>query len=820
MVVDCLLPGQVRQLGGRSTYLTPRRPVKTTAADCEIRGGEYVAFDRADYGTSLKIWLPQAKSGDPEAQTYVGEIFEKGLGTASDYAAAAAWYKKAAEQGYTRAQINLGQLYEQGLGVPQDMRQALNWYRRASGLEDDDLQFASSVRVTMQAKEQKIQQLQEQSQRSEKEAAELRRQLEQARNELNSRQDELNKTRDKLEDIRRQLKEQDEAIKSNSESGLKKRRQELDQEETRLQAERKEISKLESVVAGQEGSLSADQREAVKRNNKLQSQLLQERADAKRLRDRLDQVNEELADSRAALGENEQADAALVAQLQSAENERRSLEQDLASRQGQIEELRSSLEAVKDSLDQSAARYAKAVSDLEQRKALHEVELQRVKAERDRLAAKSREDVEHIKQLRAKLEKQEQEYEHRLQTREKELADTRRELDQIREEIAPGEQNDASAATVASAEPPSIELIEPPVTLTRSGNYTADVRNDLEKREVVGKITAPAGVKVFSVNEQPEEVDPNGLFNIQVPMKGPRTSVSMVVIDKLGQRVTLDFDLFRRLEEAKSSGTKQAAEDQGPKKDFPYIQGLGNYYALVIGNSKYKDFPSLHTPATDAKAVADLLETEYGYKTKLILNATRYDILTALNDYRAQLTSDDNLLIYYAGHGEIDDVNSNAYWLPVDAEKDNTANWISTRNISEILNVMTAKQVLIVADSCYSGALTRSALARLQGGKTVEEWVNWFKKVSKLRTRMILSSGGKEPVNDGGGGEHSLFAKAFIEALRENHHALDGYRLYISVSDIVKNAIKAQNLPVNQTPQYAPIKFAGHEAGEFIFQPI
>src|SRR5262245_65202737 len=46
-VVDCLLPGQVRKLG-RMTFLTPRRPIKTTAQDCEIRGGEYVAYDRAD----------------------------------------------------------------------------------------------------------------------------------------------------------------------------------------------------------------------------------------------------------------------------------------------------------------------------------------------------------------------------------------------------------------------------------------------------------------------------------------------------------------------------------------------------------------------------------------------------------------------------------------------------------------------------------------------------------------------------------------------------------------------------------------------------
>jgi hypothetical protein len=145
MIVDCLLPGQVRQLGTNSRYLTARRPIKTTASECAIRGGEYTAFDRADYATALKVWIEQAKLGDPEAQTYVGEIYEKGLGLPADYQVAALWYQRAAEQNFTRAQINMGNLYEKGLGVPKDPVQALNWYRKASGLNTDHLQYASSI---------------------------------------------------------------------------------------------------------------------------------------------------------------------------------------------------------------------------------------------------------------------------------------------------------------------------------------------------------------------------------------------------------------------------------------------------------------------------------------------------------------------------------------------------------------------------------------------------------------------------------------------------------------------------------------------------
>ena len=152
-IVDCLLPGQVRQLGN-ATYLTPRRPISTTAVDCRIRGGEYVAYDRADYKTALKVWMPAAEAGDADAQNSVGEIFERGLGTEPNYVVAAHWFERAAKQGHKGAQFNLGTLYEAGNGVKQDKIEALNWYRRAWGLSDDSLQYRSEDERAMIAQAQ------------------------------------------------------------------------------------------------------------------------------------------------------------------------------------------------------------------------------------------------------------------------------------------------------------------------------------------------------------------------------------------------------------------------------------------------------------------------------------------------------------------------------------------------------------------------------------------------------------------------------------------------------------------------------------------
>ena len=145
-VVDCLLPGQLRKLGNR-TYMTPRRPIRTTAVDCAIRGGEYTAWDRANYQTALRVWLPAAEEGDPEAMNYVGEIFERGLGAEPNLEIARFWYERAASAGYKPAQVNLAVLYDTGRGVDRDPVAAINWYRRAWGVPEEEL-LISTEKVT------------------------------------------------------------------------------------------------------------------------------------------------------------------------------------------------------------------------------------------------------------------------------------------------------------------------------------------------------------------------------------------------------------------------------------------------------------------------------------------------------------------------------------------------------------------------------------------------------------------------------------------------------------------------------------------------
>src|SRR5262249_19029459 len=91
-------------------------------ADALHRGK--AAYDRQDYLTAFREWLPLAQQGYAPAQHNLGVMYSEGRGVAQDDALALSWHLQAAVQGYAPAQHNLGQMYEQGRGVARDLVEA------------------------------------------------------------------------------------------------------------------------------------------------------------------------------------------------------------------------------------------------------------------------------------------------------------------------------------------------------------------------------------------------------------------------------------------------------------------------------------------------------------------------------------------------------------------------------------------------------------------------------------------------------------------------------------------------------------------------
>jgi TPR repeat protein len=259
---------------------------------------------------------------------------------------------------------------------------------------------------------------------------------------------------------------------------------------------------------------------------------------------------------------------------------------------------------------------------------------------------------------------------------------------------------------------------------------------------------------------------------------------------------------------AQTSGQRGTALDPQP---LPTWAKNGSYYALIIGINQYRPpLPILKTAVDDARSLAKVLSEHYGFQVKLLLNenATRKNILDTLVHYRGSLQENDNLLIYYAGHGNSDPEANKAYWLPADAESDTTSNWIIADELTTDIRGLPARHVLIISDSCYSGDLTREA--NFDMGANDEK--AFLRKKMANKSRTLMSSGGDEPVADTGPGGHSAFAGALLKGLEHvDENTFTAERFF---HEFVQQQVAGK---YNQDPQYIYIHNSGHDNGDFVF---
>lgn len=248
------------------------------------------------------------------------------------------------------------------------------------------------------------------------------------------------------------------------------------------------------------------------------------------------------------------------------------------------------------------------------------------------------------------------------------------------------------------------------------------------------------------------------------------------------------------------------------------IESFGHYHALVIGNDHYAHWPKLMNAISDATAIADLLRKRYGFTVTLLRDADRDQIMDALDQYQQVLTGKDNLLIYYAGHGHVDQALDRGYWIPVNAEKDGRSKWIPLLSVIDQFQLFPAKHIMVVADSCFIEKLTRSSLAQVKPGLPDKVRFEVLTVLSQKRVRTAMSSGGCMPVLGAGGSWHSVFAEAFLGVLEDNLIIVEAGRLFDAIQARVMST--SQKLGSKQIPTYDPIHMAGHESiGDFIFVP-
>jgi hypothetical protein len=723
----------------------------------------------------LKIWLAEAQKGSAEAQYYTATLYEKGATGGADYEQAAGWYRKAAEQGDNRAAIGLGRLYEQGLGVKKDHGEAFKWFAKASGLDETALSQLANRQDPDPEVAKRIRELEQILAAKDQEIKKLSGDLRQVNATVAGLQQSLTERSLQAQQARARLAQQEEQSKT-LQAELDKIRAQPDKSQ--------QTAALEQQLQQLKSSMAQDTQQLTERNAEI-SQLQARIALLEKNAERIQVLEQTVArkDSEA---------KTLRAQVATANQDLSRLSSQLEERQRlAVDDRRKSQEA--------EDRYQKA-----------RVELDQLRAKPDQSAAVAKYE-ETVKKLQQDMGRAKQE----ATERTKEIAQLQQKIASLEAEA----EKQAKALQVASVtdlgfDGPSLEIIDPPLAKTRGIQVTKDELavpvSTGTRRSVTGRVLAPAGLRTLTVNGEAVKPNDDGVFSATLPALRSghdEIAVQILAVDMQNKRAALKFML-----KARGSAT---VIPLATKQD---LAGFGRYHALVIGNDHYKHWPQLTNAVSDATAVAKVLKEHYGFQVTLLKDATRAQIMKALNQYRKILTEKDNLLIYYAGHGHLEQGIDRGYWIPVDAEISDNSEWVLLPGVTDMLQLISAKHVMVVADSCFGGKLTRSSLVQLKPGLTDEARLDLLKTLAQKRVRTAMTSGGVKPVLDTGGSGHSVFAEAFVGVLDENTTVLEAERLFWALRTRVVSM--SQKLNAEQIPTYDPIHMAGHESlGDFIFVP-
>jgi len=348
----------------------------------------------------------------------------------------------------------------------------------------------------------------------------------------------------------------------------------------------------------------------------------------------------------------------------------------------------------------------------------------------------------------------------------------------------------AQSASAIDTTPPAITITSPQVT--RGVNLVSKETS----LPVTGKATDASGVSSVTVNGQPSALDENGNFSAELLLKPGENQITVSATDIYRNSATQKFVVSR-----------QAAQVAATKPALQPLLTTGSYHALIIGVKDYTDssIRPLDHPLADAQKIYDTLIRSYTFEpdnVTFLKNPDRDRIVETLDALAGRISENDNLLIFYAGHGFWDERLQQGYWLPADARKDLRSKWLSNSTIREYIQGIKSKHTLLVADACFSGGIFKTRSAFDGQSRAIQELL-------KLPSRKAMTSGNMKEVPD-----RSVFVEYLLKRLKENpERYVSSEQLFSSFRQAVIN-----NSPNAQIPLYGEIRETGDEGGDFVFE--
>jgi len=362
------------------------------------------------------------------------------------------------------------------------------------------------------------------------------------------------------------------------------------------------------------------------------------------------------------------------------------------------------------------------------------------------------------------------------------------------------------------------------------------------QKEEFKKLLSNLGEDVFAVRDvsylnQRATVElrsylPSGELTALVFSKAPEVSFQFEPVQATPGRV--DLRIRRATEETLATGAAPPLtvnKPRPPENAAPVtteeVERLRNerWIALIIGLNDYSGsggaIPNLETARNDAGELAKLLEESYRFEVVTLFDgdASISKIQQTFESLAKQVTTNDNVLIYYAGHGHLLEGSSLGLWNVADSKL--PTDGIYNAQIKEFVRRLKARRVLLVSDSCYSGDFLRRAIGRPQTENVVSDEAESLQISAAIArnaspAREVLSSGAMAPVadksSDGFCAGHSPFACALLDALR---NAPKGGAL--STTDLFVHVYSRVEREEGFDPANGPQKgvLPGHQTGEF-----
>ncbi len=566
-------------------------------------------------------------------------------------------------------------------------------------------------------------------------------------------------------------------------------------------------------------------------------------------------LDEEIADLRAGAAAGDQASQVL---LQQRESELRSSRDELQALQARIAASEDEFGRYQQQMADTAIRQRQAIEDLRVAVAASRAEREQLE---ERLASASQQlgsaqtDLELEQQRYTKLQDKLREARAQSTASTEALAAKQRRLDSQNQQVASlqqeinrlNEQSNRYAAEITAlkdrAQAEKVEFVGPRIVMLEpSESLLADsglpggsnaatrgisvvVATRLSETKIIrGHVEAPAGLAQLTIDGWEVPFDKNNAFTLSLKLDSESKDVRIVALDHNGNEDVKEFRyrIDGTVGQVANIHNKAARFEQARNDALDHLR----YYALIIANEDYEnDFlRDLETPISDAEAIGAVLEDRYHFQIKILRNATKDRIEAELERIFYVEENDDNvendkdaILIYYAGHGfPSDSRTKDAYfWAPVDAEPDSPRTWFKTKELESYMQVSSINQIMVVADSCFAGnVLSRDGISGQFASLKARNWRRFLTEYTeKKKSRFVLTAGAFAPVLDGGGGNHSVFARAFLDVLLANNEIISAPKIYEQVAPRVMALAERQDH--NQTPLFGYLASAGHEFGNF-----